>query len=97
MDATKANAYRWLTAHVGQELTTWQRRPDGMEWRPGERTLSQTGARTWALDGSEVRITKTHVVLDVSDERLMLEWLDEDGTQIHVTSYRPVVDCDDDD
>lgn len=97
MDATKANAYRWLTAHVGQELTTRQRRPDGMVWEPGERTLTQTGTRTWALDGSEVRITKGHVVLEVSDGLLMLEWLDEDGTQIHVTAYRPVVREDDED
>lgn len=94
---TKAAAYRWLDERVGSTLTTCQRRPDGMTWEPGERQLAKTGKLTWALDGSEVRLGATHVVLEVSDDLLLLEWLDEDGVQIHVTAYRPVEEAEDDD
>lgn len=88
--STKAEAYRWLDHHVGDDITTRQRYPDGRCWEPGVRTLGKRGQRAWTLDGSEVRLSSTHVVLDVTDDLLLLEWQDEDGTQIHVTAYRVV-------
>ena len=87
---TRAAAHRWLDAHVGQDLSTRQTAASGMVWEPGVRTLSKRGKVTWTLDGSEVRLTASHVVLDITDDLLLLEWQDDDGVRIHVTAYRPV-------
>jgi hypothetical protein len=93
MALTKADARRWLTARSGRELDTAQVRPDGMEWRPGPRTLTADGNQA-ELDGSQVRLTADHVVLECGD-RLIVEWLDSDGVTIHWTTYTDVPDTDD--
>lgn len=95
---SKAAALRWLAARVGQEIDTVRVRPDGMKWEPGRRTLTRRGRNVFELDGSAVRIEAGHVVLKVSDELLRLEWQDDEGTQLSVTTYSdPPADDDDDD
>jgi hypothetical protein len=85
--ATKAGALRWFAERVGREVDTVQVRPNGMSWEPGLRTVERQGASAFALDGSTMRIDRDHVVLEVSGERVRLEWLDSDGVTIHVTTY----------
>jgi len=86
---TKAAAKRWLASNVGCQVDTVQVRPSGMTWEPGPRTLDCAG-NVFTLDGSRVSLTTSHVVLDVSPERLRVEWLDDDGVRIHVTTYTVV-------
>lgn len=95
--ATKAGALRWFAARVGREVDTVQVRPDGMDWRPGLRTVERAGAGAFSLDGSRMEISRSHVVLDVSDGRVRLEWLDRDGVTIHVTTYSDPPAGEDDD
>ena len=94
MTETRAAALRWFGARVGQELETVQRRPDGMTWEPGARTLTREG-NIFRLDGSRVEVTGNHVVHDVTGDRLTIEWLDSDGVQIHYTTYRDIPDAED--
>lgn len=87
---TVSAALRWLVDHVGSTIDTTQTRPTGQTpWRPGPRTLGRVG-NGFQLDGSRVSFTRTHAVLEVTDDRLVLEWQDEDGVTIHVTEYAVV-------
>lgn len=96
--ATKAAALRWFAERVGREVTTVQVRPDGMTWEPGARTVQRKGADSFRLDDSTMRITADHNVLDVTDSMVRIEWVDEDGVTINVTTYRdlPIEDEDED-
>lgn len=90
---TKAAARRWFEARSGEEVDTVQWGPSGITWEPGPRTVAVEG-RTIRLDDSRVEFTRNHVVLDVADDRVRIEWQDDDGTTIHVTTYRDVDDAD---
>lgn len=83
---SKAAAMRWLGARVGGEINTVQVRPSGITWEPGVRTLTREG-NAFLLDGSRVSLTANHVVTDIDDRRLVMEWQDEDGVRIHSTTY----------
>lgn len=95
--ATKAGALRWLADRVGVEVDTVQVRPSGITWEPGLRTVARAGAHAFTLDGSHVRLSPAHVVLEVTEHRVRIEWQDDDGVRIHVTEYRDPPTTDDDD
>jgi len=89
--ATRAEARRWLDGNVGRTLYTVQvLASTGSAWEPGDRVLTKTGAATWALDGSEVRLTTAHRIAALTDTSLALAWYDEDGARIHTTVYTVV-------
>ena len=88
MSATKAEAKRWLDAHVGESIDTCQVAADRLYmWTPGPRILTATSKSTWSLNGSEVRLTVNHHVIEVTDQALTIEWRDEDEHLIHTTTY----------
>lgn len=86
---SKAAAARWFNDHLGATIDTVQTAPDGrVTWSPGPRRLTKrAGWAGWALDGSNVRITPEHTVAEVSEDRVVLFWWDEDGSLIHTTTY----------
>ena len=93
--ASKAEATRWLHAHVGQDIDTVQIRTWGDKgltatWAPGPRPLTAFGKTGFVLGQSHVVISRTHVITGVSPTALVMEWHDEDGTLIHTTTYRVV-------
>jgi hypothetical protein len=49
--------------------------------------VQRAGVSAFTLNGSAVRIAREHVVLDVSGDRVRLEWQDRDGVTIHWTTY----------
>lgn len=87
---TRAEAARWLDAHLGCTIETIQTSPDHGTWMPLDRTLSKRSKAAWLLDGSTVVLSPTHTVSALSDEILTLQWHDEAGALIHTTTYRVV-------
>jgi predicted oxidoreductase len=84
---SKAAARRWFEARDGQTVTTLQVRPSGITWDPGPRVVEMFG-RKIRLDGSTVQFGPDHVVLEVTESSVRVEWQDDDGTAIHTTTYR---------
>lgn len=84
--STKAAFQRWFAEREGREVDTVQVKPSGITWEPGLRTVARKG-NVIRLDGSRVELSRTHVVIEVSDSRAVVEWQDEDGVRIHVTTY----------
>lgn len=82
---SKASAQRWLDAHVGQRLDTFQvTERTGRTWTPGSRTLARVG-RIFTLDGSRINLAADTSVV-VTDASLQVVW--HDGTEvIHTTTY----------
>jgi len=86
MKPSKAAARRWFETRHGRDVETTQVRPSGITWEPGARTVCIVGSKI-RLDESLVQFTGTHVVLEVSDDRVRVEWQDADGITIHTTTY----------
>lgn len=85
---SRAAATRWLADRVGQQVSTKQViASNGRTWEPGVRTIARRGKVTFTLDGSEVRITSSHVPLSITSTALVVEWRDERGSLIHTTTY----------
>lgn len=84
---SRAAAMRWFAQRVGQEVHTLQVHPSGRTWVPGPRTVEPYGKVGFVLNDSHVRFTKGHEVHEVTDDRVVVEWQDEDGVRIHVTTY----------
>ena len=85
---TTAAAHRWLDAHLGATISTIQTDLDAKTtWMPQDRTLSKQFNTSWLLDGSTVRITREHTVVEVTDTKLVLDWHDEQHRLIHRTTY----------
>lgn len=82
-----AAAKRWLDQHIGEQLETVKIDVSGMRWEPGARTLAKKGATRYTLDGSTMALHKGIDVLSVDDDRIVLEWLDEDGVTISTFTY----------
>lgn len=87
MSATKAGAERWLGSHLGCAIGTVQSLANGRTWTPGPRTLSKRSARDWTLDGSSLTLTPNHTVIHIDDDNLTVQWSEDDGTMIHITTY----------
>jgi hypothetical protein len=81
-----AAARRWFADRNGCEIDTVQRRPSGFSWVPGPRTLRVDGKRI-ELDEACVSLGRNHVILSITHEAVVVEWQDEDGVQLAMTTY----------
>lgn len=89
MTATKAEARRWLDSHLGARIDTVQEfpSPEVPPWHPRTRTLTKRSRDVWMMDTSALVLSRTHQVVAVTDDALILAWHDDQGRLLHTTTY----------